>query len=85
METGHILNVNQNNKRVEVTVERHETEKITMQLGENLKVAQRPIRSLITPTEGTPQWYRELEQTHNGCSGLLQRQLHCSSKGDEAV
>ena len=83
METGHILNGKQNNQRVEVTVDRHETEKITMQLAKSLKVAQRPI---ITPTEGTPQWCRELDHTHNVYDGLL-HQLHYStcSKGDEAV
>ena len=57
METGQILNGNQNNKRVEVTVDRQETEKIMMQLGESLQEAQRPVRSQITPPEGTPQWF----------------------------
>lgn len=51
----HILNGDQND-HVEVTVDGQETEKITTQLGESQQEAQRPIRSLITQTEGTPQW-----------------------------
>ena len=57
MESEHILNGNQNNKRVELTVDRQETEKNMMQLGKSLQEAQRPVRSLITPPEGTPQWF----------------------------